>query len=386
MRGIGSLEQPDAPFQPEPFGVFLIVFTLALGLSLLLTPLARRLGERIGIVAEPGGRRAHRGKISQLGGLSIYLAFILTIIASQQFVINPLFDQPWLPDGFFIYRFDPKEFFRLIGLLGSVTIIFVVGLIDDWLELPPLPLYIAQLVAGGFAILFLILIEYVNNPLTGQQTEDFPYLLTIFVTLLWLGTMTNTVNFLDGLDGLAAGVVAIACVILFVNAAFRLEPAQHSVAVFPLALLGATLGFLPYNLLSGKIFLGSGAYFLGFSLGVLSIIGGAKAASILLVMGLPLLDLVWQIVNRVSRGQNPMTGDRGHLHYRLADLGLADKTIVLGYYVFCALFGGLALFIPSQLYKLIAIIVMGLICIAGFFWLAQSNPTATPQTQPNKSK
>lgn len=369
-----------APPDSQPYGVYLIVFGAAMGASLLLTPLARLLGERFGIVAEPGGRRAHRGKISQMGGLAVYFAFVIAVIVAQQFVFSPL-DNPTLPESLVVFRFDPKEIFRLTGLIGSISIIFVVGMLDDWLELPPLPLYIAQLVAGGFAILFLILIEYVNNPFTGQQTPDFPYLVTIFVTLLWLGTMTNTVNFLDGLDGLAGGVVAIACIILFVNSALRLEPPQHSVSLLPLALLGATLGFLPYNLLGGRIFLGSGAYFLGFTLGVLSIIGGAKAASILLVMGLPLLDLVWQMVNRVARGQNPMIGDRGHLHYRLSDLGLSDKTIVFGYYVFCALFGGLALFIPSQLYKLIAIIVMGLICVAGFFWLARTTPAETPDAE-----
>jgi UDP-GlcNAc:undecaprenyl-phosphate GlcNAc-1-phosphate transferase len=183
--------------------------------------------------------------------------------------------------------------------------------------------------------------------------------------------MVNTVNWLDGLDGLAAGVVAIACIVLFVNAVFRLDPPQHSVGLLPVALLGAALGFLPYNFAPAKIFLGSGAYFLGFALGVLSIIGGAKMAAILLVMGLPLLDLVWQVVNRLAHGQNPVIGDRGHLHFRLVDLGLSQQQIVLSYYMFCAVFGGLALMIPSRLYKLLALIVMALICLIGFLWLAR---------------
>jgi len=281
---------------------------------------------------------------------------------------------PGLPGAFVVFRFDPKEVIRLAGLLIGGTFIFAVGLVDDRLELSPLPQYISQLLAAALAVAFLIIIEYVNNPLTGLQTEDFPYLLTVTISLFWLGLMMNTVNWLDGLDGLAAGVVAIACVVLFINAAFRLNPPQYSVALLPVALLGATLGFLPYNFAPARIFLGSGAVFLGYVLGVLSIIGGAKVASILLVMGLPLLDLAWQIVNRVLRGQNPTTGDRGHLHFRLADLGLSQKQIVIGYYGFCAVFGALALLIPSRLFKLIAILVMGGLSLAGFIWLTRQRP------------
>jgi UDP-GlcNAc:undecaprenyl-phosphate GlcNAc-1-phosphate transferase len=143
-----------------------------------------------------------------------------------------------------------------------------------------------------------------------------------------------------------------------------------------MALLGATLGFLPFNFAPAKIFLGSGAYFLGFALGVLSIIGGAKMAAILLVMGLPLLDLVWQVVNRLAHGQNPVKGDRGHLHFRLVDLGLSQQQIVISYYMFCAVFGGLALMIPSRLYKLLVLIIMALICLIGFLWLARRGPAS----------
>jgi UDP-GlcNAc:undecaprenyl-phosphate GlcNAc-1-phosphate transferase len=270
-----------------------------------------------------------------------------------------------------VVRFDGKEIIRLVGLLLGGTFIFVFGLIDDWRELPPLPQYLAQIVAAAIAVIFLILIEYVNNPITGQQTPDFAYPLTVTLSLFWLGLMMNTVNWLDGVDGLAAGVVAIACVVLFVNGVFRLDPPQHSVALLPVALLGATLGFLPFNFAPARIFLGSGAYFLGFTLGVLSIIGGAKMAAILLVMGLPLLDAAWQIVNRLARGQNPVHGDRGHLHFRLLDMGLSAQQIVLGYYLFCAVFGGLALAIPSRLYKLIAILVMAVLSLVGFTWLAR---------------
>jgi UDP-GlcNAc:undecaprenyl-phosphate GlcNAc-1-phosphate transferase len=354
---------------PAPVAAFGLTFGIAFGLSLILTPLARWLGERGGLVARPGGRRQHAGDVSRLGGLPIYAAFITAVLVSQAMVIDPGAGEP---GPLVIIRFDPEEVIRLTGLVAGGTIIFLVGVFDDWRELSPLAQYIAQVLVAGLAIAFLIIIEYVNNPFTGEQTPYFPYIVTVVITLFWLGLMMNTVNWLDGLDGLATGVVALACVVLFINAAYRLSPPQYSVALLPLALLGATLGFLPFNFAPARIFLGSsGAYFLGFTLGALSIIGGAKMAAILLVMGLPLLDVAWQIVNRVLHGRNPTQGDRGHLHFRLLDLGLSHRQIVIGYYVFCAIFGGLTLVISSRLYKLLALVVMAAIAAIGFFWLSR---------------
>ncbi len=368
---------------PAPLLTFGLTFGLAFVLSLALTPLTGRLGARLGLVAEPGGRRQHKGRIPRIGGVPIYLAFVGAVLASQLFVVPPGATAAAPLPALAIERFDPKEIIRLTGLLLGGTFIFLVGLYDDWREMGPLSQYIAQLMAAAIAVAFLIIIEYVNNPFTGEQTPNFPYLVTVTVSLFWLGLMMNTVNWLDGLDGLAAGVVALACGVLFINAAFRLQPPQYSVALLPAALLGATLGFLPFNFHPARIFLGSsGAFFLGFTLGVLSIIGGAKMAAILLAMGLPLLDVVWQIVQRVARGQNPALGDRGHLHFRLLDLGLSQRQIVIGYYAFCASFGGLALLIPSRLYKFVALVVLGAISVAGFVWLARQ-PTLERREPPS---
>jgi UDP-GlcNAc:undecaprenyl-phosphate GlcNAc-1-phosphate transferase len=160
---------------------------------------------------------------------------------------------------------------------------------------------------------------------------------------------------------------------IFIHAAFRLD--QISVSLLPLALFGATLGFLPYNFPPARIFMGStGALFLGYTTGVLGIIGGAKMATVLLVMGLPLLDVVWQIVRRVRAGKNPTIGDRGHVHFRLLDLGFSPRQLVVGYYVFCALFGVIALVTASRVYKLIALLVMGAVIAAGFVLVGQRTP------------
>jgi UDP-GlcNAc:undecaprenyl-phosphate GlcNAc-1-phosphate transferase len=187
--------------------------------------------------------------------------------------------------------------------------------------------------------------------------------------MFWLGLMMNTTNFMDGLDGLATGVAFIAGVMLFINSGFILM--QTSVSLLPLALMGSTLAFLLYNTYPAQLFLGGGAYFLGYLLGTLSIIGGAKMATILLVMGLPLMDLAWQATNRIRKGRNPMQGDRGHIHFRLLDMGFSQRQIVYTYYLFCSCFGILTLITTSQMFKFIAFSVMVLLIIIGFFVLSR---------------
>jgi UDP-GlcNAc:undecaprenyl-phosphate/decaprenyl-phosphate GlcNAc-1-phosphate transferase len=341
---------------------FVIVFALALSITLVLTPLADGLGRRYGIVARVGGRRQSEGDkrgVSKLGGLAIYGGFTITVIAAQ-----------FLP----VPRLDPYEVVRLYGLLIGSTLMFVVGIIDDIVELPALPQFIAQSIAAAVAITFQIFIEYVNNPFTGTQTDPWPFIVTVTLSFFWLVGMMNTINWLDGLDGLAGGVAFIAGVMLFVNSAFRVEPAQTSVSLLPLALMGASLGFVLHNFYPARIFMGGGAPYLGFVLGSLSIIGGAKMATMLLVLGLPLVDAAWQIFQRLLQGRNPLVGDRGHIHFRLQDMGFNQRQIVLVYYTFCAFFGVLTLVTTSQLFKFLALGVMLVLVMFGFLMLARANP------------
>jgi len=321
---------------------FVLVFVAAFALALALTPLARLLGQRYGFVALPGGRRRHAGTKSRLGGLALFVAFVAAAVLAQ-----------FLP----VERQDPKELTRLAGLLLGGAFIFLVGIYDDKREFRASPQIIAQFIAALIAIQFLIFIEYVNNPFTNQQTAPFPWPFVVAFTLFWLVGMMNTVNWLDGLDGLAAGVAAILSAVL----AFHMyREGQHSVALLPLALLGATLGFLPYNFHPARVFMGSsGSFFLGFVVGSLGIIAGAKMAMVLLVMGIPILDVAWRIFDRLRRGRSPLVGDRGHLHFRLLDLGLSQRQIVLLYYLFCSLFGFFVLVISSRIYKFLALLVLG---------------------------
>lgn len=339
---------------------YIIVFALALGLALALAPLAIRLGQRYKIVSVAGGRHQTEGDkrgVSKLGGMVLFVSFVGAALVAQL-----------LP----VPRMDPYEVVRLIGLVIGAVIVFAVGLLDDVFQFGALPQFLGQFAATAAAVIFQIFIEYVNNPLSGQQTEPWPYIVTVALTFFWMVGMMNTVNWLDGLDGLAAGVAFIAGTMLFVNSAFRVEPPQTSVSLLHLALMGSSLGFLLYNFYPARIFMGGGAMLLGYLLGTLSIIGGAKMATILLVMGLPLMDVAWQVVNRVRQGRSPFAGDRGHVHFRLLDLGFSQRQIVLLYYLFCTFFGILTLVIESQFYKFIALAVMLMLVALGFVIVSRS--------------
>ncbi len=334
--------------------VFLIVFGTAFALAFALTPLAAWIGRRWGLADSPGGRRHHIGSIARTGGIALYAAFTLTILLAQL-----------LP----VPHSDPKEITRLTGLLLGGLLVFVYGLADDRWDIDPKVQFLIQAIACVIAMSYLIFVEYIFSPLDNQRLDFAPWFTWIF-SLFWLMGMTNTVNWLDGLDGLAAGVTAISSLVLFINAAFRLDPPQVSVSLLPLALAGACLGFLPWNFHPARVFMGSGALFLGFTLGCLSIIGGAKAAAVLLVMAVPIMDVAWLIVTRLRRGRSPFAGGRDHLHFRLADAGYSQRIIVLGYYGFCAAFGGLTLLVSSKLFKLITLIVLGILA-TGVLWLTE---------------
>ncbi len=328
---------------------FALVFLVAFISALALTPLAARLGRRLGLVDQPGGRRRHLGVIPRTGGVALYLAFVVAVLLSL-LLRGRL---PPSPEGP-----DPHETTRLVALLAGSTFIFLFGLWDDRRDFSSLPQYVAQVVAALIAMAGLIFIERVMNPFTNQITV-FPWPFVVVFTLFWIVGMINTVNFLDGLDGLATGVAAVLAAVLAVH---MIRVGQYSVALLPLALLGATLGFLPFNFYPARVFIGSsGSFFLGFAVATLGIIAGARVATVLLVFSVPILDVAWQVLRRLRAGQSIGQGDRGHLHFQLLDMGFSQRQIVLAYYAFCAALGALALFVSSRLYKALAFLLLGVL-------------------------
>ena len=326
---------------------YLIVVGVSATLAFVLTPLVGRLGHRLGIVDRPGGRRTHQGDIPRLGGVPLFIAFIAAIGAAA-----------WRGDLTSGYSGD--DFTRLGGLLIGGLGAFLFGLVDDRLDLDPKPQFAFQFLLSLTAVASLLWLERFTLPLFGYvELEAYSWGAWVYIplTILWVMGMMNTVNWLDGLDGLATGVGAILCLVLTIH---MVRVGQPGVALLPLALLGSLLGFLPYNVAPAKAFLGSGgAIFLGYALACLGLIAGGRVATVLLVMGLPIVDVAYQIFDRLRHRRSPVQSDRGHLHYRLLDLGLSERMIVLLYWGFCALFGVLALAVSSRLYKLAALMGIG---------------------------
>ena len=344
---------------------FVLVFGVALLVALAGTPLAAAWGRKHRLVDVPGPRRRHRGAIPRTGGVALYAAFMAGALLSQ-----------WLP----VPRQDANELVRFLGIVVGTTFLFVVGYLDDRFELRPGPQYLAQALAAGVAILCLVFIKRVMNPFT-DKLLIFPYPLVVAISLLWIMGMINTINFLVGIDGLAAGVGAIVSAVLAVH---MLREGQYSVALLPLALLGATLGFLPFNLPPARVFLGSGSMVLGYAIATLGIAAGAKVALLLLVLSIPIIDVAWLIFSRLRAGQSIGQGDRRHLHFRLLDLGLDARRVLLLYYSYCILLGAAALLIDSRLLKLIVLLFLGVATLLFLAWLARRGLTVDEAPPPDE--
>lgn len=337
--------------------MYLTVFAIAFILSLLVSPLTIKLGRRWGLVDRPDNRRKHQGEISRLGGLALFISFIGTGLL----IFGLSYLGWWIPIG----AEDRK---LLTGVLLGSIFIFAVGFWDDFFDLSPGVQFFAQFLVALVAIFFDIIVQKVTLPIIGQVT--FPFWITYPLTIFWVMGMINTVNWLDGLDGLAAGVVAIAG-LLFAVHAYSLG--QFTVALFPLALAAACLGFLPYNFHPARLFMGGGSMLLGYAVASLSILAPAKVATTLLVLGIPIIDVAWLIIQRWRRRGNPTQSGRDHLHYRLLNLGLGQRQIVGLYYTFCAAFGMLALLIADRFFKLIALAVLGILTLSLLWWLSRDD-------------
>jgi UDP-N-acetylmuramyl pentapeptide phosphotransferase/UDP-N-acetylglucosamine-1-phosphate transferase len=310
-----------------------------------------------------------------IGGIAMYVAFVVALLAS------------WVA-GWYVPELQRTERDTLrLGLLAlGATMTFVVMWIDDVVELHWMPKFAVNVLAGVVAVGPFLWEQMLYADATGQLTQangivflgfnmpfgeyvDFyavsPWL-AILVTVFWLGLMANTVNWVDGVDGLAAGVSAIAGLMLGIHA-LLLTPAQYTVAVVPLALAGAAAGFLWYNFPPAKVFMGdAGAEFLGFVLGVSAIMGGAKLATVLLVLGVWILDVAWLIVSRMMAGRSPTQSGRDHLHQRLTDAGFAPKQIAVFFYTLSITFGVLGIAdigATGKLWALVLLLVVGIVTI-----------------------
>ncbi len=345
----------------------LLALLAATVVSFAATPLVKKMAYKVGAIDVPkDDRRMHKVPIPRLGGLAIFLGFLLSVL---------LFARIERP---------------VRGILIGAIMIVILGVLDDILTLRALPKFLVQIAAAGVAVYYGNVIQYISNPIL---TSPVPYLnlgkWAIPLTIVWIVAITNAVNFIDGLDGLAVGVSAISSATLLVTA---ILVSEGNVAVIMAALLGACLGFIPYNMNPAKIFMGdTGSTFLGYVLATVSIQGLFKLYAIIsfavpfLILGLPIFDICFAILRRLAHGQNPMHADRGHVHHRLIDMGFNQKQAVAISYMVTALLGLAAVVLTSSgalraLFLLGAVLIVGAI---GFRLIFGAKP---PEETPPASK
>src|SRR6266849_3640161 len=346
-------------------------------LALALTFAVRAFCYKVGWLDRPAARRVHKKAVPRLGGVAMFLSFVVVAI---------LFYAPGA-------KSNPTEISIFWLLIVASTFIVIVHTFDDIIGLKPRTKLIAQTIAaiivmGPWIPTFRgVLLYTFSNPFYHlplpffhepniflfMQHADFSLLAIPAVLLTWFWTvgMMNTVNLIDGLDGLATGVVGITALFITIIS-FILG--QQSIAVLSAIFTGATFGFLPHNWHPAKIFMGdTGSMFLGLGLAVLSVMGGAKLALALMVLGVPILDVAFVITNRIRRRQSPLHFDKTHLHHRLMAMGLSVKQICYLFYGVAVIFGLLALSFSgihaAHFYKFVGIILVIITMFGLIIWV-----------------
>jgi UDP-GlcNAc:undecaprenyl-phosphate GlcNAc-1-phosphate transferase len=305
-------------------------FDLALGFvaslvaSLFLVPLVARYALKAGLFDAPGERKIHVHPVPRLGGVAIFMSFIIALGVVGVFGHSPA-----------VFLFGKGN----LGLIAGGMLIFLLGLLDDLLNLSPYIKLAGQFLAAFVAFGMGVSIEALDLPgslLLVLNALSLPF------TLLWMVGISNAVNFIDGVDGLAGGVGMFAAMTLAVVAIFTGQP---QVALLALILCASCLGFLVYNLHPARIFMGdSGALFIGFTLACLSVLGVLKTYTVVvlapvLVLCIPVLDITYSTLRRLLLGKNPFIADGEHLHHRLLKAGLSQPKVVAVFYALAILSG-----------------------------------------------
>ena len=293
----------------------------AMVVSFVMCPLVKSFAYKIGAIDVPkDNRRMHKKPTPRLGGLAIFLGFMVSLL-----IFVPIDHQ-------------------LRGILLGASIIVVLGVVDDISSLRAGFKFLVQIAAALIAVYHGVVVNVLSNP---NVFSSDPYWslgwASIPITVLWIVGITNSVNLIDGLDGLANGVSTISAITMLVIA---LLVSEGQTALIMAALVGACVGFMPYNKNPAQMFMGdTGSTFLGYILATISIQGLFKYYAIIsfavpfLILGLPMFDTLFAIVRRLAHGQNPMSPDRGHIHHRLIDMGLNQKQAVAALYVVSSILG-----------------------------------------------
>lgn len=320
---------------------YAFTFLVALAVTFVLTPVVKDFAIRIGAVDKPDARKVHHGLIPRLGGLAIYVGFMVSVIATIGFT------------------------YEMVGIMVGATFLIAVGIADDVYSLPPKVKLLGQIIAAAIpVVIFNINIEWIDVPRLG--IIYLPEIISLPLTIFWIIGFVNTVNLIDGLDGLAAGIATIASIAI---ALLAFQMGQWVAAAAMIAMTGACLAFLQYNFNPAKIFMGdTGSMFLGYIISAVSVMGSMKTVATavlivpLLALTVPITDTLLAIVRRKSSGVPIFSPDKNHLHHRLLAKGLNQKQVVLVMYALTAFFSCTALIvIHLSLWIGIAIVAIALV-------------------------
>ncbi len=314
----------------------LFAFILSAAVVLCLTPLVKKAGLASGRVDMPGGRKVHSQPMVRLGGVSIFVGVLVALLSV------------WAAGGFLGSDGEPLERvaeYSVWGVTLGGLAFFLIGFIDDLFGLSPISRLIMQSAVASVAWWVGVDIRFLTIPFIG--ITQLPAWLSLLVTIFWLVGMANAINWIDGLDGLAAGVSGIAAAVMVVVSLYMGQPAAALIAA---ALAGGSLAFLRYNFNPAQIFMGDGgAYFIGFTLagvGVIGLVKGVTTVAVLLpslTLAVPILDMSAVILLRMRRGLSPFVADKRHLHHRLLNAGFSHRFTVMFIYVLALWVGSLAM-------------------------------------------
>ncbi len=316
----------------ENYYFYLLIFAAALVVAVFTTPQFIKLAVKLGAVDQPGPRRVNVKPITRMGGPAMFLGFTAAVVVAV------------------ILRKVPPMY--AIGVLSGSAIVFGVGLWDDLRSLKPVPKLLAHITAGCVAFGFGVRISFVTNPFGGGMII-LPEWVSLAVTVFWLIGTTNAMNLIDGLDGLAAGIVTIATLTFFLVANGH---GQTDSALMSLALAGAAGGFLRWNFYPAKTIMGdSGAYFLGFTAAALAVNGAFKSTTAITLLvpifalGLPIFDTTFAIARRLHDHKPVMhEADKKHVHHRLLASGFNHRQTVMVCYLITLALSAAALAIGKE--------------------------------------
>jgi UDP-GlcNAc:undecaprenyl-phosphate/decaprenyl-phosphate GlcNAc-1-phosphate transferase len=362
-----------SPFADEALPYILGAFVVAAVVAFVLTPLVRRVAVRLDAVDRPDHRRVNLIPMPRGGGVAVAIAFI--IVTAAVGLANA--EAHFLPVPRAV---GPTSIVALL-LGGALAAAF--GVLDDYFDLRARWQFVFQLALALVAVSLGIVVGLVKDPFgPGVIPLDAPF--AVGFTVVWVAGMINSINFIDGLDGLSSGIALIAATTLGMIS-LTAQVNQPFIAVLCFGLAGSLLGFLRWNFHPATVFVGtSGVMFIGYTLAVLSILGSAKVAVALLVLGVPIIDAFWIIVRRVSQGRSPFSPDRGHLHHRLLDVGLSHRQTVLLIYGICIGLGALSLLLSGagQVYAFLGVFVLIGLVLFGLARIDLGEPDSRVEPEP----